>query len=143
MSAGKICSRVVVFANEAETLREAAIRMRDNNVGTLVILDDERRPAGIVTDRDIVTRGVADDRDAVYTTLAEVMTREAKSIHESTPIEEALRIMERSAVRRLVVVADDGTLAGLLSLDDVMELLAQEAGSIGRLLRVEAPVIIG
>lgn len=143
MSAGKICSRVVVFANEAETLRDAALRMRDNNVGTLVILGEDRRPIGIVTDRDIVTRGVAEDRDAVYTTLAEVLTPEVKSIHESTPIEEALRLMERSAVRRLIVEADDGTLAGILSVDDVLELLAQEVGSIGRLLRVEAPVIIG
>ncbi len=90
-----------------------------------------------------MTRGVADDRDAVYTTLAEVVTREVKSVHESTTVEEALRVMERSGVRRLIVVADDGTLAGILSVDDVLELLAQEAGSIGRLLRVEAPMIVG
>lgn len=143
MSAGRICSRVVVFANVDETVRDGACRMRDNNVGTLVVLDDERRPIGIITDRDIVTRVVTEDIDPAYTTLDEVMTRELRSVHESTSIEEALRVMERTGVRRLVVLTDDGSLAGILSVDDVVELLAQETGSIGRLLRREAPMIIG
>lgn len=143
MSVGRICSRVVAFATEAETLRDAAIRMRDNRVGTLAIVDDERRPVGIVTDRDIMIRVIAADRDPAYTTIGEVMTRDVKSVAESVSVETALRLMERHAVRRLIVVDDDGMLAGILSMDDILEFLAQEVGSIGRLLRVEAPVLVG
>lgn len=143
MSAGKICSRIVVFATEGETARDAAGRMRENNVGTLVVVDEDRRPIGILTDRDIVMRVLAQDRDPFVTTLDEIMTRELRTIRESTAIEEALRIMRTAGTRRLVVVADDGTLAGILSVDDVLELLAGEAAAIGALIRGEAPVIVG
>jgi CBS domain-containing protein len=143
MSAGKICSRVVVFATKGETVRDAARRMSENNVGTLVVVDEDRRPAGILTDRDIVTRVLAQDRDPMVTTLDEIMTRDPRTIGEATAIEEALRIMQHVATRRLVVVSDDGRLAGILSVDDILELRAREAAAIGTLIRREAPVIVG
>ncbi len=141
MSAGKICSRVVVFATGNETVRDAAHRMRENNVGALVVVDKERRPVGILTDRDIVMRSVAEDRDPAYTTIEEIMTQELRTVQESTAIEEALRVMQRFGARRLVVLTDEGKLAGLLSVDDVIELLAEEAAAIRGLLRKEAPAV--
>jgi CBS domain-containing protein len=134
MSAGKICVRSVHTALAGETLRDAARRMAEHGVGTLVVLDAERKPAGILTDRDIVVACVARDRDPGSTRVGDVMTRAVASVRESTPIEEALSAMARAHARRLAVTDDQGRLAGLLALDDVLDLLAEEAETIGRIL---------
>lgn len=139
MSAGRICTRIVATASESETVRDAADRMAENNVGTLVVVDEANRPTGFVTDRDLVTRGLAARLDPDATPLGDVMTEPARSVEESTPIEQALRTMKSAGVRRIVVVGEEGRLVGLLSLDDVMELLVEEAESIGEILRLEKP----
>lgn len=141
MSAGRLCTRIVVFATPKEPVRVAARRMVDNNVGTLVVVDPEKWPVGILTDRDVVTRAVASDLDCHTATVGDIMSSPVRTIAESTSIEEALNIMRRLAVRRLVVTREDGLLAGLLSLDDIIELLADEAASIASLLRKEVPAI--
>lgn len=135
MSAGRLCVRTVHLASPREKVREAARRMREAEVGTLVVVDERRRPVGIVTDRDLVLRCVAEGRDPGATEVAAVMTAPALCVAESTPIEEALRRMMRIPARRLVVTDDAGELVGILSLDDVVELLVEEAETIGRLLR--------
>lgn len=139
MSAGRLCTRHVVFATPTESVAVAARRMRENNVGTLVVVDPERWPIGILTDRDVVTRVVAAELDCDATGVGEVMTSPVRTIAESTPIQDALDVMRRLAIRRLVVTRNDGMLAGLLSLDDIVTLLAEEAGAIAALLRKEEP----
>jgi CBS domain-containing protein len=135
MSAGRICVRTVHVASAKESVREAARRMRDAGVGTLIVLDDERRPIGVVTDRDVVLRCVAETRDPEATSVATVMSAPVLCVGESTPIEEALRRMAGIPARRLPVTDDAGRLVGLLALDDVLDLLVEEAEVIGRLLR--------
>jgi CBS domain-containing protein len=108
--------------------------MAENNVGTLVIMEDER-PVGILTDRDIVLRGVAPRLDLEATTIESLSTAPLECVHESTPIETALSLMAAGAVRRIVVLDDQERLAGLLAMDDVVELLAEEAASIAKILR--------
>ena len=142
MSVGRICSRVVATATAEETVLEAAIRMRDNNVGSLVIVDAEGKAVGIVTDRDIVTRSVAAEFNPSDTYLPAVMTGQARSVDESTPIEQALSTMGGAGVRRLVVTGENGRLVGLLTLDDVLELMVEEAKSIGAVLQGETPKIM-
>lgn len=139
MSAGKLCTRAVVFAARPETVRAAAQRMLQHNVGTLVVVDDARRPVGILTDRDIVLRCVAVDLDPATTSVEEIMTAPVRSVAESTATEEALRVMKNVGARRLVVVGERGELAGILSIDDILELLGDEAAAIGALLRKEEP----
>jgi signal-transduction protein with cAMP-binding, CBS, and nucleotidyltransferase domain len=124
----------VVIAGHGESARQAAERMLAEDVGALVVLDAERRPVGIVTDRDLVTRCIAPRRDPEQTTVGDVMTKPAARILESTPIEDALTEMLRARVRRLPVVDEAGRLVGILALDDVIELLSEETGTIGRLL---------
>jgi CBS domain-containing protein len=135
MSAGRLCTRSVSIATPEESVRAAAARMREHGVGTLVVLDAQGGVLGILTDRDVVLRVVAEGRDPEATPLGEVMSAPAHCVSESTPIEDALAHMARAATRRLVVTGDDGRLVGLLALDDVLELLAEEAGTIGHLLR--------
>jgi CBS domain-containing protein len=109
--------------------------MRGADVGTLIVVDDERRPIGVVTDRDVVLRCVAEGRDPDATPLSGVMTTPVACVGESTAIEEALQRMAGVPARRLAVNDAEGRLAGILALDDVLDLLIEESEAIGRLLR--------
>lgn len=141
MSAGRVCVREVLVAAPGENVREAARRMRKADVGSLVVLDPDRRPVGILTDRDITLRCVAEGRDPEQTTISAVMAAPAVCVPESTPIEDALSRMVGIPARRLVVTDADGCLAGILALDDLVELLAEEGERIGRLLARHRPAI--
>lgn len=143
MSAGRICVREVDVISPEESVQVAAARMHDRKVGTLVVLNSDRVPVGIVTDRDLTVRVLAEGRDGTQTTVAEVMTSSPKTVSEQTPIEEALGLMRAGAFRRVPVLDADGRLAGLLSLDDILDLLAEEFRDIGRLLREEQPSTLG
>jgi CBS domain-containing protein len=138
MSAGRICTREVHFGEPDESVRDGARRLAEREVGTLVILDAERRPLGMVTDRDIMFHCVAEGRDPEKATLREIMASPAVTVVEETPIERALETMARDGVRRLVVVDREKKLVGLLALDDVLELLAEETSTIGKLISARA-----
>jgi CBS domain-containing protein len=118
-----------------ESVRAVARRMSDGDVGTVVVLGERDRPVGILTDRDLALRCIAQGRDPDATKVGEVMTSPVTCIHESTPIESALARMAGAHARRLVVVGDDERLVGILALDDVLELLAEELTSVGKLVR--------
>jgi CBS domain-containing protein len=135
MSTGRICVRSVVIAAPEETVATAARRMRDHQVGTLFVLGAKDRPIGALTDRDVVVRCVAEARDPDKTLVSEVMTTPIATVREETPIETALERMAGVSARRLAVTDDEDRLIGVLSLDDVLDLLVEEAESIGRLLR--------
>lgn len=144
MAVGRICSRVMATASPHESVRAGARRMAEHGVGSLVILeaDGPDRAAGIVTDRDIAIRCVAGGLDPDATPLAVVMTHPARTIREDTPIEEAILEMARGATRRLVVTGDEGRPVGLLSLDDVLDLLIGEFGPVRRLLQQQGPALV-
>lgn len=139
MSVGKICSRSVVVAAPEDTVREAARRMAGHNVGTVVVTDPEGEPLGILTDRDVAIRCVARDLDPDVTEVADVMTAPPRAVGEETPIEEAMAIMGAAGIQRLVVIGSEEKLLGILSLDDVLELLVEETEAIGRLVRGRTP----
>ena len=108
--------------------------MVKENVGTLVVLGGDRRPAGFVTDRDLMFHCIAEGRDPATTPLGTVMSVPVVTVPEDLPIEDALVRMAEAGVRRLAVVDAAGYLAGVLALDDVMELLAEESATIGRIV---------
>lgn len=139
MSVGRICTRYVDLADPEETVQAAARRMLERKVGTLVILDQAKRPVGLLTDRDLVLRVLARGQDPSQTSVGEVMTKEPKTVTEGTPIEQALALMRSGAFRRLPVVGGDGTLVGLVSLDDILSLLAEELREVGTLVEREMP----
>ena len=134
MSVGSICVRSVQIASPDETVRKVTQRMAKAGVGTVVVLGEAKRPQGILTDRDVALRCVAEGLDPDATLVRAVMTTPATCVPESTPIESALARMAGAQVRRLVVVDEKDRLVGILALDDVLELLAEEAATIGRLL---------
>ena len=134
MAVGKICVRTVHTASPDETVLDAARRMARENTGTLVVLDLERLPIGILSDRDVMVRCVAEGKDPAATLVSELMSTPVASVREAMPIEEALAQMATCHVRRVPVVNDADRLVGILAVDDVIELLVEEAGAIGRLL---------
>jgi CBS domain-containing protein len=138
MSAGDICRRDVDTANYAESALDAARRMRDRQVGSVVIVDDGR-PVGILTDRDLTVRVLAAGLDPQETRVSEVMTPSPTTIGEDDTIATALGSMRAGRFRRLPVVGSDGRQLGIVALDDVLLVVAEELGEIGPLLRREAP----
>lgn len=143
MTAGKLCTRVLATASPDDTIRAAARRMADYDVGTLVVLKEERatRAVGVLTDRDIVVRCVAEQRDPEQTTVSEVMTTPVFTVRNETPINEALAKMAAAGTRRLVVVAEGERVAGVLTLDDILGDMAWESTAIGKLLQKQQPQV--
>lgn len=139
MSIREICVRDVDLAELGETARQAAVRMRQRAVGSLVIVSEARQPVGIVTDRDLTERVMADSRDPNETLMQDVMTRDPVTIGEDDSVPRALALMREGGFRRLPVVSEDGALVGLLTLDDLLMLLAEQMSKIGQLVRRETP----
>jgi len=141
MSVGRICSRTTHLADSEESVRVAAERMRAKNVGTLLVIDADRKPIGILTDRDLAVRVVAPGLDARKVRVGEVMSAHPRWVSEETPVEDAVATMRSLAVRRLPVVDKDGRLAGIVSVDDVLELVTEELGNLGRIFGWSQPGI--
>jgi CBS domain-containing protein len=142
MSVGRLCSRIVATASASENIRTAAQRMFDQEVGTLVVVEQPGHAVGILTDRDIALRCVAGHVDPGETSIAELMSTPPHSVDEHTPVEDAVTRMAALGVRRLVVTGEDNRVVGVLSLDDVLGQIVGETGAIGRLLKQQKPGIL-
>jgi CBS domain-containing protein len=105
------------------TLQQAARRMRELDVGPLPVCDNDRL-AGMITDRDITVRAVAEGKDPTTTAVREAMSEDIIFCFEDQDLEEAASLMEEKQIRRLAVLNRDKRLVGILSLGD----LAVECG---------------
>jgi CBS domain-containing protein len=120
---GDVMTRAVLFMHPEDTLQDAARKMKELNVGPLPVCDGERL-VGIVTDRDITVRGVAEGRDPRGTRIRDVMSPGVITCGPEQDVAEAARLMREKQVRRLVVIDPGHRLAGIVSLGD----LAVEVG---------------
>lgn len=135
MPIGELCNREVVFATRKTTIVEAAQLMRRYHVGDLVVVDEiERRrvPVGIVTDRDIVVEVVAKVCPTETCTVESIMGTQLVSVAENAGVIEAIRLMRAHGVRRIPVVGGDGDLIGIVSVDDMLDLLAEELAELAK-----------
>jgi CBS domain-containing protein len=101
----------------ASSVAEAARIMRDSNIGDVIVLDNGRI-CGIVTDRDIVVRSVAEGRDPVTTKLADICSQELTTLSPTENVEDAVLLMREKAIRRLPVV-EGGKPVGIVSIGDL------------------------
>ena len=108
----------LVTVTPKTSIYEAAKLMDEENVGTVLVVSEERKLLGMVTDRQIVTRAIAHKRDLSTTTVDEIMTRWPMTIFPETTCKEALDIMGDYGYRRLPV-EKDGKLIGIISLSDL------------------------
>ena len=119
-------TRQVVYLPEDTFLDEAAQAMRDRGIGDVVVTHGPTM-AGIVTDRDIVVRAIAEGLSPTATTLGAIASRELLMIEQSATVEEAIQAMRTRAVRRLLVCDSDRKVVGLISLSDLALLPASAA----------------
>ena len=135
MNAGELCNREVVFVHRDTRLVEAARLMREHHVGSVVVVVErlsERVPVGILTDRDIVVSVLAKELDPRTLTVADVLTDGLVTVREQDDVSDALRVMREGGVRRVPVLSRSGALAGILTLDDVLELMSEEMNDFAR-----------
>lgn len=127
MSVGELCNREVVIACPEENLLEAARLMRRYHVGDLIVVEGagSKVPVGILTDRDIVVEVVAQEVDPANVSVADVMSQPLFSVREGDELTGTIERMRHLGVRRAPVVDESGTLVGILTLDDVLEELAE------------------
>lgn len=112
-----LMTREPLVVDAADSLQEAARRMRAGDVGDLVVIE-RGEPAGVLTDRDIVVRAVAESRDVRVATCGSIATRPLLAVRPDTSVEEALQRMRSGAVRRLAVL-EQGRLVGIIGLGDI------------------------
>lgn len=131
LTTGEICTRSVTIAFRATTLNGAARLMRENHVGCLIVVDEvggRRIVVGVLTDRDIVTAVVASDLDPSKLNVEDVMTTDLVTAREDDSLIDLMHTMRGKGVRRIPVVGVAGELIGVVTLDDVLDILAQELG---------------
>ncbi len=140
MAVGEICNREVVIAERSLSVEEAARLMRSHHVGDLVVVEKtgvRNRAVGIVTDRDIVVEVVAAGVEPGSLTVGDIMGQELATVRESEGIFETMRYMRARGGRRLPVVDRDGGLVGIITLDDLLTLLAEEMTELAKLVARE------
>ena len=131
LNVGEICTRSVSVAFRRTPLNGVARLMRENHVGCLVVVDEVgglRIVAGILTDRDIVTRVLAADLDPKILCAEDVMSTDLVTARENDSIIDLMRAMRRKGVRRVPVTGSQGELIGIATLDDLLDVLSEELG---------------
>ncbi len=123
---------VVAVVEPETTALVAAELMRRHHIGALVVVDAEQKvtPVGIVTDRDLVLALMAEGLDPAMFTVGDIMSVELVLAHPDMDAMEALKLMRVQRVRRLVVVDNARRLVGIVSLEDLLELVARELAEL-------------
>jgi CBS domain-containing protein len=139
MTAGEVCNRQIVFTTPETSIVDAVGLMKTHHVGDVVVVhepDGDRVPVGILTDRDVA---LAVERLLRLPQLrvADVMTAGLVTSPENENLYDALKKMQAHGIRRLPVVNDRGGLEGLLTFDDVIELLSEELTDLAKLVARE------
>jgi CBS domain-containing protein len=138
MSVGQFCNRETIIADQQTPIVDAAKLMRQHHVGCIVVTealgDGGVSPVGIVTDRDLVVEILAAEIDPDQVTLGDIMSFELVTAHEDDRLWDTLQRMRVKGVRRIPVVDPRGALKGILTSDDLLEILAGELGELAKLI---------
>lgn len=140
MSVGQICNRDTVIVRKEESVIDAAKLMREFHVGSVVVVEDVEggvKPVGILTDRDLVVEILAAELDPNAVAVGDIMSYELASAREEDGLWDTLLRMRAKGIRRLPVVNGQGLLIGILTSDDLLELLAGEIGQLARVVATE------
>ncbi len=136
MSLKPLMTKELTSLPSAATVLDAAKYMTDMNVGSVIVVDDDK-PSGILTDRDIVTKVLSQDKDPKTTRIRDIMTSPAVTISEDKDIVDVTRLMSSHKIRRFPVVDANGKIIGVITLDDVLVFLGQEMQNIATALKTE------
>lgn len=140
MPIGEVCNKEIITVQSEDSVLDAAKLMRQNHVGDVLVVENRNGiniPIGIVTDRDLVMEIMAPELDSSVITVGDIMAPEFTTVKESAGLFEAIQHMRNMAVRRLPVVDESGQLVGIVTLDDLLVLLADELHALARLVTRE------
>lgn len=140
MPISEVCNREVVIVQPNDSVLDAAELMRQHHVGDVVVVEDRggrRVPIGIVTDRDLVVEIMAAKLEPADIKVSDIMLSDLLTVKQDAGLFEAIEGMHAKGVRRLPVVDNSGGLIGILTLDDLIELLADEMTSLAKLVKRE------
>lgn len=140
MPIGEICNRTVAFATRRMSVPEMARLMRDYHVGDLVVVDvdgEKRVPVGIVTDRDLVLEVIAENIPIDSLVAEDIMSEPLVTVREDVGVIEAVRMMRARGVRRLPIVDSDDALLGIVTVDDLLELISEELAALSKAVQEE------
>lgn len=127
----------VVTADAEQSIADVASTMDEESVGSVVVTDGES-PIGIVTDRDLTLRVLGEQADPSGLTVGDVMTEDPYTIERSAGFYDATSLMSEHGIRRLPVV-ENGSLVGIITADDLTELLADEEQQLAEVIRAQRP----
>ncbi len=133
MSVGQFCNRDTAIARREDSVLDVARIMRQWHVGCLVIVENDDRgvkPVGIITDRDLVIEILAANLNPDAVTVGDVLSSGLLTAREQDGLWETLRRMQSRGVRRVPVVDAEGYLAGIITQDDLLEILVSELSDL-------------
>lgn len=136
MSLKSIMIEDITALPSTASVLDAAKFMTDMNVGSVIVTDDDR-PSGMITDRDVVAKVIAQGKDSSTTRISEIMVSPVVSIAEDKDIVDATQLMSNHGIRRLPITNTGGKLVGVVSLDDVLVQLGMEMQNIATTLKKE------
>lgn len=128
LDAGRICSRELQTVTRSQDLVQAARQMREHHVGALVVVEasnSQRHAIGLLTDRDIVTAVIANGLQPDVLQVGDVMSHRLVTVRQDASVVDLLRTMRNHGLRRLPVLDAQDHLLGMVTRDDVIEVLAQ------------------
>lgn len=134
MSMSTFCETYIVSVSPSSSLQEAAETMRDRSVGCVVVLDHNQKPVGVLTDRDIVVGAAANGLNMKEEKVRQHMSQNPILFPQDGELLEAIEVMRDHSVRRLIITNQEGHVCGLLSSDDLVKIVAQEANALGEVV---------
>ena len=135
------CAQTNVLSVKPDaTVQFVAELMKEKNIGCIVVTENHK-PVGIVTDRDIALRGISLCGESENALIESIMSRDILTIRKDAGIFDAIQEMKSAGVRRMPIVDAAGRLVGLLTVDDLIRLLAREMADIARIIGKESPII--
>ncbi|HSN82628.1 MAG TPA: CBS domain-containing protein [Polyangiales bacterium] len=141
MTAGELCNRTVYIIRPDESVLEAARLMKTYHVGCLVVVeerDGDRVPVAMVTDRDLVVKGLAEKPGALEgMQVAEVMSDGLVTARENERMYDVRKKMRSRGVRRIPVVDAEDRLQGIIAFDDLVDWMARELTDLAKLVSRE------
>ena len=138
MSLGNLCRREIICVDPRTTVKETAKLMEEKNIGSTIVVQ-ERKPIGILTDRDILLRVMNRGLDPEKTSVDEVMTKQIVTLKEDMGLFEALQKVKGKGIRRFPIVDSNGNLQGIMTLDDIFYLLGKEMSDVTSIIENERP----
>ena len=140
MKNGEFCNREVVVAEKDAAIVDLARLMRQYHTGDIIVVDNtggKTIPIGIITDRDIILKIVAEGIPVNSVTAGDIMSPVLHTVNENSSIWSTFEMMQAKGIRRIPVINDQHELQGILTADDVLEIIAEETAALAKVFKQE------